>query len=364
MNTDKRGTQTENIVLLGLLGILWVLLLTTAVAFVVNRFFSQDFFVGWLSLIFMCATPFQIVQAIVWHNSLPKRLDTLAQPIKGLYMMAMFFAVSLIVMPILWFTVGQGILSPILIHFVIQSVVVSLFVVIAFGCWPVTLFCKDPLLLGIASLVYCYVLNFVLFALFYNYHFFADLPFYQQAFDPGGLFNGISALTFAVTCAAILMLSTLFDLWPLTLLVKNNKQPLLGFLVTVNAVLLALVVHYLFVTVLAMDPMAFMVKGPVCIIFGTFLVQNMMQFQLFSALTQPIKGLVKTVLCFIGAFLMYQLYQWALPWLVGETLLNGPQHAYAQEIWIATAMLGITFPIINFVSGAFAFWPMKGKTKA
>ncbi|WP_264753763.1 hypothetical protein [Ferrovum myxofaciens] len=27
--------------------------------------------------------------------------------------------------------------------------------------------------------------------------------------------------------------------------------------------------------------------------------------------------------------------------------------------WVATALLGITFPVINLVSGYFAFWPLK-----
>ncbi|MFT6897980.1 MAG: hypothetical protein ACJA13_002395 [Paraglaciecola sp.] len=59
---------------------------------------------------------------------------------------------------------------------------------------------------------------------------------------------------------------------------------------------------------------------------------------------------------------MFQLYQYALPLLVGEALSTGPEHGYASEIWIATAMLGVTFPVINFVSGAFAFWPViRGK---
>jgi hypothetical protein len=56
---------------------------------------------------------------------------------------------------------------------------------------------------------------------------------------------------------------------------------------------------------------------------------------------------------------MYQLYEFALLFLAGGPLAAGPEAAYAHEIWVATAMLGITFPVINFVSGAFDFWPIK-----
>lgn len=141
--------------------------------------------------------------------------------------------------------------------------------------------------------------------------------------------------------------------------VDNAKQPLMG-IVTILAILaVALMVYGTFVHWLGMDPMAFMVKGPVCIIFGTFLVQNMMQFQLLASVPQPQKGLLKILLCGLCAALMYQLYLWALPVMAGTALPAGPSAGYGQEIWIASAMLGVTFPIINFVSGGFEFWPVK-----
>jgi len=102
-----------------------------------------------------------------------------------------------------------------------------------------------------------------------------------------------------------------------------------------------------------------MVRWPVCIIFGAFLVDNMMQFQLFATMKQPFKGVAKLLLCLIGAFVMYRLYEWALPLFVGSELPAGPATGYAKEAWIGTAMLGVTFPVINIVSGAFDFWPIK-----
>jgi hypothetical protein len=359
MNKVDPINNNENIVPVGLFSILWVLALTSVFVYLVMHLFGNEIFVGWVSLLFMSATPFQIMMAIIWHNSVPKPLETMAQPLKGILLTAMFFIASVIVTPILFFTVGQGMLTPILIHFVIQSVVVSLFVFIAFGCWPISQFSKNPIVLGIGTLIYCYVLNYALFMLFYDYDFFENLPFYSQSLDPKGLFNGLTAVTFAVTCASMLMIASMFEMWPIPQLLKSSNQAILGAASTITILLLAGLVYYVFVNRLAMDPMDFMVKGPVSIIFGTFLVQNMMQFQLFSDLQQPLKGLVKTCICLISAFLMYQLYQFALPLLTGEALIAGPEHGYAKEIWIATAMLGVTFPVINFVSGAFEFWPVK-----
>ncbi len=355
------GQSQQQIISVGLLSILWVLVVTIAFMYVVNQYWGQAHFVHWVSYAFMCATPFQIMQAVVWHNSIPASLNTLNQPSKGLALVGLFFVASFIVMPILYFTVGQGLLTPILIHFVIQSVVVSLFVILAFGCWPMSLFCRQPFALGLATLVFCYALNFLLFCVFYQYEMFAQLPFYTQVFAPSGLFDGITALTFAVTCASILMLFTMMEFWPVSRWFAPEQQPLMGAVSTLLIVVVALLIYTFFVYGQNMHPMDFMVKGPVCLIFGTFLVQNMMQFQLLANSEQPRKGLVKIVICMLGAFLMYQLYQWLLPLMVGNPLGAGPDAGYGKEIWIASAMLGVTFPIINFVSGGFEFWPVKRK---
>lgn len=356
--THNAGSQRD-IVVVGLTGIAWVLLVTALVIFAFNQWWGHDHFVHWVSYAFMCATPFQIMQAVVWHNSIPARLSGLSQPARGLAIVGCFILASIIVMPLLYFTVGQGALTPILLHFVIQSVVVTLFVILALGCWPVSRFCRTPGICGLATLAFCYLLNLVIFCIFYDYAMFEGLPFYAHVFAPSGLFNGITALTFAVTSAAILMLATMLDFWPMSKWVDNAKQPLMG-IVTILAILaVALMVYGTFVHWLGMDPMAFMVKGPVCIIFGTFLVQNMMQFQLLASVPQPQKGLLKILLCGLCAALMYQLYLWALPVMAGTALPAGPSAGYGQEIWIASAMLGVTFPIINFVSGGFDFWPVK-----
>ena len=218
---------------------------------------------------------------------------------------------------------------------------------------------ENPLLLGLGTLVYCYLLNLVLFKIFYNYSFFAGAPFYSAAWDPAGLFNGITALTFAVTAVAMVMVLALFETWPVPAIVKSGTQPASGLVGAAIILLVSAIIYYACVIVLGMEPMGFMVRGPVCIIFGAFLVDNMMQFQLFTGLQQPVKGLAKTVVCLVGAAAMYHLYAFVLPFFVGSDLGAGPEANYAREIWIATAMLGITFPVINFVFGAFEFWPLQ-----
>lgn len=123
--------------------------------------------------------------------------------------------------------------------------------------------------------------------------------------------------------------------------------------------MLSWLIYYLFVTVLNMDQVDFMVRVPVCMIFGTLLVNNMMQDGLFTHLKQPIRGVILFFCCVFAAVVMHKLYVLASTMHAGYELGTGAKGGYAQEIWIASAMLGVTFPIIFVVSGFFDFWPIK-----
>ncbi|ABG42394.1 hypothetical protein Patl_3894 [Paraglaciecola sp. T6c] len=346
-------------ILIGVCATLLVLAISALIIAGFTQVFGLPFFLEWVGTFLLCATPFQVMMAVVWHHRVPSKIAEMSQPLKGVILTSMVLLAGSIITPILYFTVGQGVMSPILIHFAIQSVGVSLLVILIFGGWPINKLTDNPLWQGIAILIYCYLLNYVLFKLFYDYSFFSGLPFYSPELEPGGMFNGISALSFAVTVVAMVMVATMFELWPITKMGKDINQPLMGLLSTGLIVCVSGVVYYIFVGLLKMEPMDFMVKGPVCIIFGTFLVENMMQFQLFSQCVQPLKGLLKVVLCLIGAFVMYHLYSYALPFFAGTDLVPGPEMGYAREAWIGTATLGVTFPVINIIAGAFELWPVK-----
>jgi uncharacterized membrane-anchored protein len=84
-----------------------------------------------------------------------------------------------------------------------------------------------------------------------------------------------------------------------------------------------------------------------------------MQFQLFSEMAQPKRGLVLIALAAIAAIIMYVLYDFASRIHTGVALGAGPEGGFAKEIWIASAILGVTFPIVFVVSGFFDFWPFK-----
>jgi hypothetical protein len=55
-----------------------------------------------------------------------------------------------------------------------------------------------------------------------------------------------------------------------------------------------------------------------------------------------------------------QLYRHLAPTVTGA-LPSGPP-TYATEIWLASAMLGVTFPFLIFFAEFFKFWPL-GKSE-
>jgi hypothetical protein len=55
---------------------------------------------------------------------------------------------------------------------------------------------------------------------------------------------------------------------------------------------------------------------------------------------------------------MYWLYLAAAPLLTGRALASGAP-AYELELWLASAMLAVTFPLIVLATDFLAFWPLR-----
>src|SRR4030095_790189 len=91
-------------------------------------------------------------------------------------------------------------------------------------------------------------------------------------------------------------------------------------------------------------------------IFGTIIVLNMLQNTLTAKLTQPAKGVINAVLVARVRAAPAQLYR-ALSGTVPGALHSGPP-TYDMEIWLASALLAVTFPLLIFFAEFFKFWPL------
>lgn len=358
MSTAETPQPLSQVLITGIVGSLAVF----AIAAAIIAPFSHHAFTEWVALAFMAATPAQIILGLLWHNSKPDFINTFSAPVKGLILTGITIVVGAIVLAGLIFIVGQNHgISPMIVQYAIMTIVITLWMVPVWQCWPFNLLSNDPFKVGIYTLIGSYFIAYGLWSLFFDYSILQKIghPHYVANIDPGGLFDMWHALTFAVTTVGLIILHTLFDFWPVNKLAGNASQPLRGVIATVYFLVLSWLLRSLFVDVLAMPQVEYMIRVPVSLILGVFLVNNMMQFSLFSTLAQPIRGIVLSMLAIVTAIVMFHVYAYASHLHVGQEIGMGPKNGFAQEIWIASAMLGVTFPIIFLISGFFNFWPFK-----
>jgi len=182
-------------------------------------------------------------------------------------------------------------------------------------------------------------------------------PVYVAAQDPQGMFNAWSCVVFYVTAIGVMFLSLCFDLWPFTKSGSLMKQPVLGLVWTIVSLIIGGAAYYVGVNVMKMDPVAFMVTVPIPFIFGTIFMLNMLQGSVFAKLTQPLKGVLNTVAAAVLGSLFALLYRAVASTVTGK--LDAGPPAYQTEIWLASALLAVTFPFLVAYADFFTMWPLQ-----
>lgn len=319
--------------------------------------FDFNTFVGWASYVLMVMIPMEIVVGVTWGAN-PDFAAKMSQPGKGLVLMLVCAAAAALIGPIYWQVAGGGLPqpAPMLVMCVITSVVITFWMAIMFGGWPFMQMSESPVLNGILLWMAAYVVNYGLFRLFFNYEFMKGAPVYDASLDPGGMFNGSNATVFYVTFIAILFLLLHFDLWPLTTSPSLMKQPTLGIVWTALALVLGGAAYYIGVDMLGMDPMLFLIRVPVPFIFGTIVVLNMLHNSTFASLQQPVKGIANTIAAAVVGTALAILYGMIAPTVTGALNIGPPTNDY--ERWLASALLGVTFPFLIFYAEFFKMWPL------
>ena len=326
--------------------------------------FSFPMFAGWVSYFLICCIPMQVVTVVIWGCQQPRFAAGRSQPVKGIALLAVALLVGVVVAAIHHATVGGRLNPPppMAAMCIITSVIMTFWGAIMWGGWPFTALIKNSLGAGVALLLTCYAVNYLQFQLFFDYSFMQGAPFYKASIDPRGLFNAWNALVFEVTALAVLFLVLNFDLWPFTKSPGVMKQPVLGLMWTAVALVLGGAAFYLGVNIAGMDVVAFMVKVPIPFIFGTIMVLNMMQGSLFAKLTQPVKGVLNTLASAVIGTILALLYGALAPVVTGQVKPGPP--TYDFEIWLASALLGVTFPFLIYYAEFFQMWPLRSAEKA
>src|SRR5512134_1890720 len=167
----------------------WLGIVATALVIIAALTFISLFelpvFTGWVSYFLLCVIPMQIITAVLWGSN-PAFAARQPQPLKGLTLTISTLVVGAIVAAVSFATIGGGVNppTPMLAMCSIVSVVITFWAAIMWGGWPFTAMFKNPIVAGLTTLVACYVVNYLLFRVFFDYGFMQGAPVYVPAQDP------------------------------------------------------------------------------------------------------------------------------------------------------------------------------------
>jgi hypothetical protein len=192
--------------------------------------FDAPKFLTWVSFCLISVIPMEIVIGIAWGCKKPDFAHACGQPLKGIMLILLTFLVGAIGGAAVRVVAGGNVNPPppMLMACSIAMVLMTFTATIMFGAWPFSSFITNPIASGLSMLAATYVINYLLFRLFFNYGFMQSAPVYVASLDPHGLFNANLALVFYITFNSIMFLVINFELWPFTLSATLMRQPVLG----------------------------------------------------------------------------------------------------------------------------------------
>ena len=330
--------------------------LVMAVALAFISLFPVGTFLGWVSFFMLGLIPMQVVAVVLWGGN-PSFVSGMSQPLKGIVLVLLTVGVSLVATGAAFLIVGEGVSppGPIPSHFAVVVVPTTFWLAIMMGGWPVTPRIKNPIRAGFVVVLVAYLLTYIEFRLLFDYDFMKGAPVYLAS-APHGMFNAVMALVYHVTALAVMFFVLCFDLWPLTSSPSVMKQPVLGLVWSAITLAGAALAMWVGVGMFGMDPMAFLTGVTAPFIFGAIIMLNMLQNSLFASLTQPVKGLANAIGAAVVGVVLAHLYT-ALTPIVSGPLQSGPP-GYDHEVWLANALLSVTFPFLIYYAVFFGYWPL------
>jgi hypothetical protein len=320
--------------------------------------FEWPTFRDWVSYYLICTIPFAFVVGAFWHGEHPRSFRALPQPWRGLAFLVLALAVGAVVAVVQWATIGGGVTPPTVMvaQCIIISVPITFFLAVVWGGWPFTAI-RRPLVGGIVLLLSAYVITDVLFRLLFRYEAMKGSPVYVASLDPQGRFDAWTVLVFIVTCMAAALLLPHVELWPLSLRPRLMSQPLLGVCWTAIAMAVSGLAMFLGIHLAGMTPPQFLTTVTVPFLFGSIVVLNMLEHSVFPRWSQPGRGLASAALAAVVGVVLARIYV-ALCVLVTGDVPWGPP-GFQGEVWLASALLAVTFPFLAFHADFFGLWPVR-----
>ncbi|MDA8308781.1 MAG: hypothetical protein M0Z81_18430 [Deltaproteobacteria bacterium] len=344
------------------------LAIVVAFALTFTSLFSAQVFNGLFTLLSVTVVPFLVMVGLGWKVQYPPT-HGLIQPWKGLLLVGFCVLMGALVGFGVMNFLADGIPQPFINTYVIITVITTFFLVIAFGMWPYNKLSAG--LAGWLTLITAFVLTWFIFKLF-NFSLLsfpsgtdpssiAPVAFYAKG-GPLAAFAGLaphgpipweSALAGYFWAVVWLFVFANVGMWPFCKAPKLMGEPVLGIIVTVSSLALGVLVTYIAVSHLNIEPLTFLLVG-VCWLFGVLVVMILFQMWPGRALPQPLWGMVNLALAACIGLAGYLGYRVFALWHFG-----GAADKYPIDIFtLAGMMLAVTFPAMAVFSDFFEFWPL------
>lgn len=246
---------------------------------------------------------------------------------------------------------GRGTSTPQIAMFSIATVVVTFWLAVVFEGWP---FARIPnrIIAAGALLLGVYVVALLLYYALFNFDFLP--PPAQAPHTPAGLFDGWHILAFLVTFITGMFLPPAFGF----LGFERLNQPLRGIAWSALCLVWAALLFGIGVGVIGADAVSFLVWVPVPLLFGGLIILVVFRDSLLGWQPQRLlRGVTNTLAsAALGVFLVW-IYYLVAKELVSPSLSWGPP-TYQGEVWIASATLSFTFPLLATHADFFDHWPL------
>jgi hypothetical protein len=316
---------------------------------------------GWVTVVLNAMVPTQMVMTLFWRGAYPSMLGGVRQPLRGLLLtlVNLLVAAGVTALAVLAWGGAQWQPTPFIIMPLIISIPLALTQIVLFQAWPFSRWTKSALAQGVLMLISTYCLAAGVDVLLFDFGFLRDAPFYRASLDHHGYFMAWQPVTALVGTVAGILVLVLWDFWPMERLSRLapvlNQQPWRGLILSAMVALLVAMAWTCSVGWAHWDLVVFMVRGCVAAIFGIFIILILFRNLPSLQLPQPIRGLILCAFAALLAVAMFALYQAAASM---QFALKSGAPQYVLELWTASAMLAITFPLMVAFAEYFAFWPI------
>lgn len=322
----------------------------------------------------MCIVPIEVIVGVPWGGTYPA--PRLENPWRGFAILLFMFGIATIAFTFIRQYIGGGAITPLPVVYIIGTVITTMFLAIAFGCWPfqkMSLASKGFLTLLLAYLIW--TAGFRLFSFDQimigpGWMVPASVPFYSTGGDfaalaginPSGPFAWESAITFYFIMIVFMFVFLHLGFWPFSKFKSLMTQPTLGIVVTISCFVCALITFAIMAWSMDIYPIRIMTNF-VCYAFGILGILFMFQMWPGRLWKQPAGGFINLLLGVVIAIIAYYGIKafcsmiWGPAFFTGigdGYLLLGPFGYFAM----ATVLLGLTFPAWAVYGPCFDFWPL------